>query len=118
MSATEMLSIYFGEMFPFVRQVIEGEDRRYRTHGYAGSTVDALDRIDIQLRLIGECFRILLRVNAVHWASIHTCRILGADAWFCDDVCHVYEPFMSFLSTSFATRIGCTSGPQHLGLAW
>src|SRR5579883_322215 len=80
--------ILFGVLLPLLRQVIQRENSRNRAHRHTSAAIDALYRIDIQ-HLRGRMRRlILLGMNAVHRARIHTRRVLGPDARFCNDISH------------------------------
>src|SRR5262249_50355053 len=80
-----------GEVGPLFRKVIQCEDGRYQADRYAGAAVDALHRVDVEqlrFRVVGLVF---LGMNAVYRARIHTSRVFGSDAGFCNDVCHVFS---------------------------
>src|SRR4030095_11749002 len=70
---------------PLLRKVIQREDRRNWADWYAGAAVDALDRVNEQLVNLFEpraavfVLCVLFRMDAVHWAGIHTGRILSPD---------------------------------------
>jgi hypothetical protein len=66
-----------------LRDVFFWEDRRHRTLWLACPTVDALVRMDVEL--IGPL------VDAVDWAHVDACTILGIDTGFGDDVRHMLE---------------------------
>jgi hypothetical protein len=78
-----------GETAPLLGKIIEGEDGRDGANWNAGAAIDALDRVDIKQLLGGVGRLVLFGVDAVDRASIHTRRVLGSDAGFCYDVCHV-----------------------------
>lgn len=91
MSSTEVLGVLRLVFLPFFRQIVGSKDCRHRTHRNAGAAVNTLDGIDEQLVSIGKLFRILLRMNAIHWARVHTRGVLGANARFCNYVCHFFN---------------------------
>jgi hypothetical protein len=72
LTALDVALVQFREVLPFLRQVVESENRRHRADGHAGTTVDALHGIDVELLNLVECRttvvvgRVLLRVNAVN----------------------------------------------------
>src|SRR6185312_13805358 len=90
-SSTEVLGVLRLVFLPFFRQIVGSKDCRHRTHRNAGAAVNTLDGIDEQLVSIGKLFRILLRMNAIHWARVHACRVLGANARFCNYVSHFFN---------------------------
>src|ERR1700722_7527143 len=81
--------VLFLEGGPLLGQVVARIDGRNRADGDAGSAVDALDGIDEKLVALAVAALVLLGVDAVHRAGIHTGRILRADARFCDYIRHV-----------------------------
>ena len=83
---------------PLLWQIGLREDCRHRTDRYTGTAINALSRIDIQLRhfvvrraaiVIGSALR---RMDAIHWAHVYTGGVLRSDARFCDDVRHRSTP--------------------------
>ena len=84
----KILGVSLSESFPLFRQVIQRENRRYRADGNTGSAINALDGVDVQHFLFGVSRRILLRMDAIYRAGVHTSSVLGADARFCNYVCH------------------------------
>src|SRR4030095_1000979 len=70
---------------PLLGKVIQRKDRRNWADWYAGAAVDALDRGNEQLVNLLEPWAavfvlgVLFRMDAVHWAGIHTGRILSPD---------------------------------------
>ena len=79
---------------PLFRKVIEREDCRNWADWDASAAVDALDRVNEKLVNLFEprpavfVLCVLFRMDAVHWAGIHTGRILSADTGFCNYVRH------------------------------
>jgi hypothetical protein len=75
---------------PLLGKVIQREDRQNWADWYAGSAVDALDRVNEELVNLFEpraavfVVCVLFRMDAVHWTGIHTCRILSPDTGFRD----------------------------------
>src|SRR5579871_6394473 len=59
------------KMRPFFRQILQGENGRHRAHRNTSSTVDALDRADIELGFGLEFWLIFPRMDAVNRANIH-----------------------------------------------
>src|SRR5580704_10646617 len=86
--AAKILGVPLGETFPLFRQVIQRENRRHRTDGYAGPAINTLYRIDVQHFLFRVCRRILLGMNTIHRTGIYARGVLGADTRFCNYVCH------------------------------
>src|SRR5438477_1939705 len=75
-----------------------GENRRHRADGNAGTAVNALHGVDVELLNFAECRttvvvgRVLLGVNAVNGAHIDPGGVLCPDAGLSDDVCHGSPP--------------------------
>jgi len=86
--AAKVFGVAFSVLFPFLRQVIQRKDCRHGTNRDARSAVDALDWVDIQHLFFRERFRILLGVDAVHWARIDARRIFRPNARLCNNVSH------------------------------
>src|SRR5580698_5613813 len=84
----KVFGVSLRESLPLFRQVIQRENRRHGAHGNTSSAIDALNRVDVQHFLFGERGRILLRMDTIDWTSVHTSSVLGADARFCNYVCH------------------------------
>src|ERR1035441_7289378 len=59
------------------RQLVQHENRIGGANRDASAAIDAFVRVNIQLRRIGETSLILLGVDAVHWAGLHTQLILS-----------------------------------------
>jgi hypothetical protein len=79
---------------PLLRQIIHHENGRHWTDRYTRAAIDALSRIDIQLRhfverraaiVIGSA---LGRMDTIHRTHVHTGSIFGPDTGFGDDVGH------------------------------
>src|SRR5215469_7500718 len=76
------------ETVPLLWKVIAREDGRHRTHRNTRTAVDTLHGIDEQLiRGVGARL-VRLRMNAVHWAGIHTRPVLGSNARFRNHIRH------------------------------
>src|SRR6266851_1361823 len=97
---------------PFLRQIIQRKNCRYWTDRNAGTAVNALTGIDVQLRhcierrasiVISAVFR---RMDTIHRAHIYTGGILCSDARFGDDVRHwsppKHEPYQPSKNVSLA----------------
>src|SRR6516165_6290628 len=75
---------------PLLGKVVQRENRRDWTDGYAGAAVDALYRVNEELvdffepRAAVSVLGVLLRMDAVHWAGIYTGRVFRPDTGFCD----------------------------------
>lgn len=83
-----MLRIDFGELFPFFGQIIESEDRGYRANRHTSSTIDAFDRVDVQLSFRGKILFVLSWMNTIDGARIDAGRIFCSNAGFDDHVSH------------------------------
>ena len=84
----KIFGVSLSESFPLFRQVIQRENRRYWADGNTGSAINALDGVDVQHFLFGVSRRILLRMDAIYRAGVHTSSVLGTDARFCNYVSH------------------------------
>jgi hypothetical protein len=84
----KILRIAFGEALPLLGQIIEGKNGGNRADRYASAAVDALHRIDVEHLFLRKRRRVLLGVNAIDRARIHTSRILGSNARFCNHISH------------------------------
>src|SRR5690242_13555495 len=86
-----VLRVALGEALPLLRQIIEGEDGRHRTHRDASTAVDTFDRINVEHLFFRVRWLILLWMNAVHRARVHAGGVLGPDARFCDHISHRFR---------------------------
>src|SRR5688500_7402656 len=84
----EILGVHRDEVLPFLRRLVESVDRLDRTGRHARPAIDAFVRMDIQHLRRLELRFILPRMNAVDGTNVDTGRILGANAWFADDIRH------------------------------
>lgn len=75
-------------MLPLFRQIIGGKDGRDWANRYAGTAVDAFDRVNEKLIGFSKIWLIPLGMNAIHRAGIDTGDIFRPDAGFCDYVSH------------------------------
>src|SRR5436190_22763725 len=75
-----------------VRHFVHGEDRLDRAGRHAGTAVDALVGMDVELFDGGELGLVLPRVDAVDGTHVHAGAVLGADALFGDHVSHSDTP--------------------------
>ncbi len=83
-----MLRIDFGELLPFFGQVIESEDRGYRANRHTSSTIDAFDRVDVQLSFCGKILFVISWMNTIDRTRIYSGRIFCSNAGFGDHVSH------------------------------
>src|SRR4051812_30041087 len=71
-SGLHVAGVQFRIMLPFLWQILECKDRRYRADGNASTAIDALDRIDVELRNLIEAGAailiagVLLGVDAIY----------------------------------------------------
>lgn len=86
--ASEVFGILLREWSPFLWQIVEREDRRYRADGHTGTAIDALDRVDVQHLGIGKSAIIFLGVDAVYGASVNASRVFRSNAGFRNYVRH------------------------------
>lgn len=94
LSAKE-ISVFLGEIGPFIGKIVSGEDSRNRAHRHTGTTIDALYRVNIEHFLALELFRIFFGMNAVDRTSVDTGSIFGSDARFGNYVSHLRIPIRS-----------------------
>jgi hypothetical protein len=79
---------------PLLGKVVQSKNRRNRADWYARAAVDALDGINKELvdlfkaRAAVGVLRVLLGMDAVNWAGIHTSRIFGPYTGFSNYVRH------------------------------
>jgi len=79
---------------PFLGKVIQREDRRNWADWHARAAVNALDRVNEKLVNLFEprttvvVLCVFFRMDAVHWAGVHTSRILCSDTRLCNDEGH------------------------------
>jgi hypothetical protein len=76
------------EVIPLFGEIFERENSGHRTNGHAGSTIDALRRVNIELRLRLESRFVLARMDTVHWTDIHASGVFCADARLGNHVSH------------------------------
>ena len=112
-SAVVMLRIDFGVLFPFLRQIIEGEDCGNRTNRHASAAVDALDRIDVQLSFRGKIIFVLPRMNAVDRACIHAGRVFRSDTRFSNHLSHENGRLASDLPLPPRDAVTKVTRPAH-----
>src|SRR5437667_9834497 len=84
----KIFRVALGEALPLLRQIVEREDGGHGTYRHTGAAVDAFHRIDVEHLFLRKRRRVLLGVNAIERASIHTSRVLGSTARFCNTVGH------------------------------
>jgi hypothetical protein len=84
----EKVGILLREALPLLRQIVGGKDGGNRADGNARAAIDALDRVDKQLIHFSVLRFILLGVNAIHRAGVHTGSVFRSDTGFRDHVSH------------------------------
>ena len=84
----KILGVPLSESFPLFRQVIQRENRGHGANGNTSSTINALNRVDVQHFFFRVRWRILLGMDTIHRAGIHACRVFGSNTRFCDYVSH------------------------------
>src|SRR5260370_31937029 len=98
LTAVDVILVDLDVRVALLRQIIHHENGCHRTDRYTGAAINALSRIDIQLRhfierrsaiVIGSA---LCRMDAIHRAHVHTRSIFGPDTGFGDDVGHGSPP--------------------------
>src|SRR5216684_7548721 len=81
-----------GEAIPLFREIFERENSGYRANGYAGATINAFGRVDVELRFRLESRFVLAGMDAVHRAHIHASSVFCADAGLGNHVGHQRSP--------------------------
>jgi hypothetical protein len=86
--SAEVSGVLFGEVSPFLREIVLGEDCRDGACWDTCAAVDALDGVDEEL-IGGVVFAfVLLGVNAIDRTGVYAGAIFGADTGFCNDISH------------------------------
>jgi hypothetical protein len=85
------VQIHLHEAGPFIGKVLFGEDGADGAFVHTQAAIDACVGIDVQLIGAIEFRFILGGMNAVNGTNVDAGRVLGGDAWFGNDVCHVVE---------------------------
>lgn len=104
LTGVNVILVDLGERVPLLRQIIQWENCCYRTDRNTGTAINALSRIDIQLRNFIErrsaivISSALCRMDAIHRAHVHTRSIFGSDTRFGDDVGHGSLPCVDRIS--------------------
>src|SRR5215813_6147207 len=94
LAAFDVIGVLLNVGVPFLGKVIQREDRRNWADWHARAAVNALDRVNEELVNLFEprttvvVLCVLFRMDAVHWACIHTSRILCPDTGLCNDERH------------------------------
>src|SRR6266852_3119421 len=89
-----------GEALPLLWQVIYCEDRGHRADRYAGSAINALYWIDVELFNVVEArptvlvHRVFFRVYAILRTGVHAGRVFDSNTRFGNDERHGLPPFV------------------------
>src|SRR5712692_4970736 len=89
-----------GEALPLLWQIIPCEDRSHRADRYAGSAINALYRIDVELFNVVEArptvlvHRVFFRVYAIHRTGIHAGRVFDSNTRFGNNESHGLPPLV------------------------
>src|SRR5579863_530430 len=97
--AAEVGSVPLSVLRPLFGQVVQRKNGGDRTDRHAGAAVDAFHRIDIDHLFSREFFGVLFRVNAIHRAGVHACRVLHTNAGFSNYVRHKYSRLSAWAET-------------------
>ena len=90
--------VQFGVLLPLLGQVVHRENGRYRADRNASTAVNALHRIDIELRDLIEpgagvlIAGVLLRMDAIYLASVDTGGVFYSNTGLSNDVSHTTPP--------------------------
>src|SRR5712664_1791879 len=76
------------EVIPFFGEIFERKNSGHRANGYAGATIDAFGRVDVELRFRLESRLVLAGMDAVHRANIYASSVFCADARLGNHVGH------------------------------
>jgi hypothetical protein len=101
LAALDVACVEFGKVIPLLGQIVQRKNRGHWADGHAGAAIDALHRIDVELRdfleartaIIVRC--VLLRVDAIYGAGIDAGGVLYSDAGFGNDEGHGPPPIHS-----------------------
>jgi len=80
----KVLGIDLGESTPLFWEIVFGKDGFYRAFWFAGATINALIRIDIEYRL---SFTVRW-MNAINRTDLYTRFVLYINARCCNDISH------------------------------
>src|SRR5208283_6169989 len=83
-----ILRVDLDEALPLFRKVIQGEDGGDGADRNARAAVNALHRVDVELRQVGEVPFIFARVDAINRTDVYASSVFGVDARFSNDVRH------------------------------
>ena|SRR5579872_905540 len=86
--STKVSGVPGGEIGPLFREIVQRENRRYRTHRDTRPAVDTLYRIDVNQLFGCKLGIVFLGMDAIHRTGVHACRVFGADAGFSYYVSH------------------------------
>src|SRR5215813_11751561 len=86
--AAEVFGVDLSIVLPLFRQIVQGKNRRDRTHRNASTAINTLDRIDEQHVRAFKLGLVFLRMYAIYGTGIYTRRVLGPDARLRNNVCH------------------------------
>src|SRR6266446_131682 len=104
LTAVDVILVGLDVRVPLLRQIIHYENGCHWTDRYTGAAINALSRVDIQLKhlikrrpaiVIGAA---LCRMDTIHRAHVHTGSIFGPDTGFGDDVGHGSPPCVDRIS--------------------
>ena len=84
-----MSCVEIGELRQITREILEGVNGIGGADRNASAAIDAIVRVHIELRHIGEASLVLLGVDAVHGAGLDAQLVFGTGIG--DDVCHITE---------------------------
>src|SRR5215472_16797979 len=101
------VNIDWSEAGPLFRQIFQRKNGGHRANRDARTAIDALGRMDVQLRFRSELRLIFARVDAIHRADIHTGGVFCADAGLGNHVSHSRFSFIK-LQAGASVRIGTT----------
>src|SRR5487761_659126 len=83
------IGVYCREALPFLREIVERENRSHGADGNTGSAVNALQRADVKLGLAFIRRLILARMDTIDRAYIHARGVFRSDAGLSNHVGHL-----------------------------
>src|SRR5581483_3171978 len=83
------VGVDLGEVLPFLREIVERENRSHGANRNTGSAVNALHGIDVELGLALVRRLIFARMDTVDRAYIDAGRVFRSDAGFCNYIGHL-----------------------------
>jgi len=87
-SPSKIGRVFLGVARPLLGQIVGSKNSRDWAHWNARAAIDAFNRIDVELLLIGVGSLVLLGMDAVNRACIHAGGVFRSDTGFRNYICH------------------------------